>query len=167
MTYKYEWRTNIYPVSAGVAAEEIQRIEKAQGVVTAENVLDESRSEEATLHDCFEWDDGLAGEKWRLKQSSDLIGNIVRVSIADTDENNEQQVRVRAFLNSEDKYKCGIGTKGAFVSVDTALSDKNIRETVLKNAIRELIAFKNKYATLSELGNVLSAIDDLSAKHRG
>ena len=162
MIYKYEWRAQAYPVSAQDAAEELRTIEKKRGEVTAENVLDSSRPDGAVLHDCFEWDDSVAGEKWRLKQSSDLIGNIVRVSIPEAADEGEKKTETRFFVNARDRYEEGITTKGAFVTIDTALTDKEIYQNVLKNAIRELNSFRKKYSMLKELSAVFEEIEKIA-----
>jgi len=162
----YEWRPGAvkYPVSADVAAEELHRIEGKNGAVTAVAVLDESRSKKAVLHECFEWDDTVAGEQWRLKQSRDLIGSIVKVSVVDDCGNTgkTKSVSVREFVNSIDTYENGRGTPGRFVCVDTAMANADTREVVIRNALRELIAFRKKYSMLQEFGKIFGAIDDVT-----
>jgi hypothetical protein len=40
-----------------------------KGRITAHAVLDAARPESSPIHDCFDWDDSEAAEKWRLEQA--------------------------------------------------------------------------------------------------
>lgn len=72
-----------------------ERIERKHGVVSPDNLLEESRPAGAVLHGLFEWDDTVAAEKFRAEQARDIIGNIAVVRIL----GNQPQEPVRAFVN--------------------------------------------------------------------
>lgn len=153
---KYQWRSGNYPVSADDAHKEIERINKKEGCVTAQNVLDQSRPKKAVLHDCFEWDDNIASEKWRLHQSACLIGNLVKVACKQVESEEPKEVTVRAYVNTENNR---YAKKGSYVSINVAVEDERLYKVVLDNALKELKAFKAKYATLDDLSEVFKAID--------
>lgn len=45
---------------------------------TPKDVLEKARgNEDSELHKCFEWDDAIAGEKYRLQQARDVIRMIL------------------------------------------------------------------------------------------
>lgn len=162
MIYQYKYKVNgLYPVSAEVAANEINSIQQEKGFVTPESVVDKSRPESATLHKCFEWNDEVAAEKWRVQQSRVLIGNIVRVTVQDNDEQEEKPLQVRAFVNAVNKFEGSVTTKAKYVQIETAMSNDEIRGIVLKNALRELMSFKEKYGGLIELSKMIEEIDRL------
>ena len=46
--------------------------------------------------------------------------------------------------------------------IDVILQDETKKSVLLENAKRELIAFKKKYSTLTELSHVFDAIDQLT-----
>src|SRR5262245_29148308 len=52
---------------------ELERIHKRNGAVTPKLVLDAARDEGHPLHDFFEWDDSIAGDKYRLEQAMRMI----------------------------------------------------------------------------------------------
>lgn len=152
MVYKY--KATQYKIPAQVAGEYLNELGEKEGGLTAETLLEASRPEEALLHDCFEWDDSLAAERFRLRQARSFIGNIVAVEIQ-----GKPVEKTRAFVSvTETAHR----EKGVFVPIVTAMSDERSRETVLKNALFELQAFKEKYRTLSELAKVFEAIDELT-----
>lgn len=51
----------------------LEEIRGKYGVLTPEIVVNEARDPSHPLHDRFEWDNTVAGEKWRRKQAHDLI----------------------------------------------------------------------------------------------
>ena len=53
----------------------ITGLEKA-GRITAHAVLDAARPASSPIHDCFDWDDSEAAEKWRLEQARELIRRV-------------------------------------------------------------------------------------------
>lgn len=158
---KYDWRYNDLPVKAQVAGEYLEKLEEENGSLTAELVLEESRAETATLHNCFDWNDSTAAEKYRVEQARYILRNIIKVLVQNpTDEVTDQstEVTVRAFVNvSEDK-------KGRYVAIETALRNENSRECILKRALTELRSFQNKYSIYAELTDVCKAIDDFAAR---
>jgi hypothetical protein len=63
-------------ITAQVAGEELERIHKEHGKLTAPLVVDEARPKDAPLHPVFEWDNETAAEKYRLVQARTLIRTV-------------------------------------------------------------------------------------------
>ena len=157
MVYKYEWRYQTFPVSADEAGKEFEKIEKESGKLTAQNLLDSARPNNSVMHPCFEWNDAEAAEKYRLFEAKNIISNLVRVTVS---ESPKEQSERRAYVNINPQR--GFGSKGVFISIERAMSDKETRKIVLKRALEELIFCKRKYKDFSELSKVFSAIDEVS-----
>lgn len=137
-----EWKINgIFKADAQKVYEEI-----GDKKVTPEEVLEQARNDKnSELHKCFEWNDSVAAEKYRLVQARQVIQFLVikpekkeepqvRVFQITTETNNYQPVRL--FLEQPDEYKA-----------------------LLQRAKNELSALKTRYKTLSELENVFAEID--------
>ena len=153
---KYDWK---YPwaVPAQVAGEYLSELEKREGKLTPELVLNESRDENAVLHPCFEWDDEKAAESYRLWQAGKILRDITVTIVRE-----ESAPRViRAYVNVTNQQK---HEKGAYVSLNVAMNNCDYKAQVLKNALYELQTFKNKYADYVELEKVFIAIDELAEK---
>ena len=60
--------------------QQLTNIHQRDGGLTPPVVVAEARPEEAPLHSCFEWDDPIAGEQYRLMQARTLI-RTVRIEI--------------------------------------------------------------------------------------
>ena len=148
----YDWKVNVVNINPQIAGDELARIERKYGSLTPESVVDESRDVNAVLHNCFEWNDAVAAEKYRHTQARHIIGNIT-VSVESPAVSEGCKVTVRAFVDVSESVK------GKFVSIKTALSNDDYKRRVLLNARAELLAFKNKYAAYQELFGVCTEID--------
>lgn len=149
----YQYKVPYARVSAQTAGEELARIEKENGSLTPELVVDESREENAPLHPVFEWDDKKAAEHYRVMQAGSLIRNVT-VKIEEA----PRMEPTRAFVNV-----APVGQrKGIFVSIKSAMDDEETRETVVARALAELEKVKEKYKDLHELAGIFAEIDRLT-----
>lgn len=105
-------------IDAQIIGEELERIEAQHGVIDPHVVLNASRDKSAPLHNHFEWDDSIAGEKWRIEQSRSLIRSVE--IIRETTE-----ARVPAFIN--------VASAGGYVSAETM----QCRPDLYREALRE------------------------------
>lgn len=148
----YSWKLpGLYDISAQTAGEELSRIYQRDGSVNPSTVVDESRPETAPLHSCFEWRDDVAAEKYRETQAAQIIRSVVVVS----DEGNKETA-VRAYVHVENNYH----------PLDVVVESETKYDELLRSALADLVAYKNKYAMLSDnqrLRAVFSAIDQISA----
>ena len=141
MTEPY-WKINgIFKADPQKVCEEIGYKE-----TTPEEVLNKARNEESELHKCFEWNDEIAGEKWRLQQARQVLNMLV----FRPKERPDTPVRVFSYTK-ETNYK---PTIQMVVNLDEY-------QELLKRAKFELQAFKNKYKTLSELKGIFDLIEEL------
>lgn len=143
----YQWKVPIYSIPAQEVGEELERIKAQRGRLTPEDVVDESRDENAVLHSCFEWDDHTAAEQYRCSQASKILRTIV--TTMDSPVGNEP-VTVRAFINIDGEYE----------NINRVVKAPDMYDTMMSEARKELDAFRQKYRSLSALTGVLRVIDD-------
>jgi hypothetical protein len=86
-------------ITAQDAGDELARIQDERGSLTPQAVVDESRPDDAPLHPAFEWDDSIAGERYRHIQASDLI-KTVEVIRPDPDEPQAEPAYVKVSAKS-------------------------------------------------------------------
>lgn len=145
----YKFRKGSYIKADAQAAGEMCEQLEARGKLTAEELLNANRAEDAPLHDSFEWDDSVAAESWRMQQARHIINSLEIVT--------ENREPVRAFFSivrSEPNYR----------HIDTILQRQDDTEALLKMALSELQAFQKKYSQLVELAAVFSAIDSIAKR---
>ena len=142
-TIKAQWKiSGLFKADPAKVAKEIGNKE-----VTPQEILEKARNEKTELHKCFEWDDTVAAEKYRIIQAGNIIRNLVYMPTETSKEpirvfqiSSEQSVYMptRLFLKNADEYEC-----------------------LLERAKAELQAFKKRYETLAELHEIFEEIDKL------
>lgn len=141
----YEWKIpSLYPVDAQLAGEELERIKNKYGDINAKNVVEESRRSGAVLHDCFEWRDDIAAEKYRETQAKAIIRSITyRVEEV-------KREPVRAFFHTKTaQYQPAV----------IVFRTTDMYEELRLSAIRDMEIFKKKYEIIDELNPVFSEFD--------
>lgn len=148
----YRWGQRAYSVSADVAGRVMEDLENGPGL-TAKNLVDVSRPEDAPLHSVFEWDDSTAAELYRENQARRLIASIEIVR-EDAPEVEEKPVMIRAFhaLRTEE-------TEG-YEHIQHIMSDEEKRNRLLELAKRDMNIFREKYKELKELSKVFDSMDE-------
>ena len=58
------------------AIAELKAIEDRRGRLTPHQVVEAAESEDSALHDCFEWDDTIAGAAYRVEQARELLKRV-------------------------------------------------------------------------------------------
>lgn len=139
-----EWKIKgIFKADAQRVADEI-----GENSITPEQVLQKARNDKnSELHKCFEWNDGIAAEKYRLIQARKIIINLAYVPKEKTDE------PVRCFQITREK--------SVYMPTKQFLVNNDEYQDLLKRAKVELESFKRRYATLSELETVFEAIESI------
>lgn len=149
---KVVWKPGYTPrnVSAEVAYEVVNNL-NMQGKKEAGDLVDASRPVDAPLHPLFEWDDSIAAEKYREKQARDIITHIFLVP---EKEEEEAHPPVRAFFQIDNH-------SSDYEPIHIIMRDEDKKTRLLEIAKKELISFKVKYQTLTELAGVMTAIDEV------
>lgn len=142
----YEWKSNArIKASPEAAAKVFDRLERTGGL-TPRRLVEESRPEGSVLHNEFEWDDGKAAENYRESQARHLIRCLV---VAKEDGENVNLVRAYFPVTEATQY----------TNINVVLAKEDLREKMLERAKAEMLAFRRKYYSLSELQPVFESIE--------
>ena len=114
---------------------------------TPQQIVDAAKDESSELHKCFEWDDSVAAEKYRLTQARTIVCNLVIAR----PEAEEEKPKLRVFYKTESSQGYKPSTYIFHVPSEY--------EKLLEQAYAELRAFKQKYNSLKELEEILALID--------
>lgn len=134
---------------------ELEAIRRAAGgLLKPQDVVERAKDPNSALHDHFEWDDSQAAEKYRLQQARDMISVVVEMmpNGADT---------IRTYVSLSDER----GPNGGYRHIVEVMNDEAMRETLLRDALKELQAFQRKYDKLKDcvgIGPVFSAISSFT-----
>jgi hypothetical protein len=146
----YKWKDGSHHrIDPQIAGEELERIRTwNNGRLEPIGVVEASSVPGAPLHDAFDWNDKVAGHKWRLEQAGAMIRHIAVMV-----EGSTSNAPVRAFVSvkrDEDR---------SYTSLQHAMSDEQLRAQVVAAALSELEAWQRRHAELIELAKIFSAID--------
>ncbi len=135
-------------------------VERNSGVLNPKLVLDAARDPSHVLHQHFEWDDMKAGEAYRLAQVGALVRR-VRLTIV-----RPATATREVTLSTTRGYQSRLSMRradGGYETIDAILSDDDKRTELLAQVMRELSAYRKRYAELSELQPVWLAVDEVTS----
>ena len=142
----YEWKPGSYiRTDANIAGEMCAEL-SANGGLTAKRLLDANRPEDAPLHNEFEWDDGIAAEKFRETQARHII-NCLCIRADGTEP-------VRQYFNI-------VRTETEYKPLTAILQDNDDTTRLYDQITRELTAIRKKYSTIKAFAKIWDAIDEL------
>jgi len=145
-TYEYKM-SGLVKAPAQKVGELLEELMNSPDGLSPKTLLNASREEGSLLHNDFEWNDGIAAEKFRLGQARFIIQNVVIVQ--KTNDQEEREIcKDRAYVSVS-------GKTGAYVALNSALTNDEWRRHILKCAKNEMETFCAKYARLSELASVI------------
>lgn len=132
---KYSWKTVGFSANAQKVGEELENIVD----ITNKNVLDYAKSNiNSELHKCFEWDDTVASEKYRLIQATKVISSISFV----IQEEPLKKQKVYYSIKTEEKDMCN------FRNIKDILENDDEYYALCSKAKQELINCRNNYNDL-------------------
>ena len=141
--------------------EEIERIREASGgTISPPSVVEAARAKESPLHRYFEWSDSEAAERYRQVQASHLLRSIVVVRT----DGIEVKAPVRAFVSvqfakSDVDEDEGTETAGSYTSISDAIRVVKYREQLMRDALRDLDAYRLRYQLLSDVSGWGKALE--------
>lgn len=141
------WRSDChYKADAQKCFDEISEIGE---FATPKQIVDKARNEDTELHKCFEWDDTVAAERYRIVQARKVCQSLVFQRTEKQIEERKPEIRVLFKPLEAPGYR----------KTEIIVKHEDEYAKLLATAYRELHAFKVKYACLSELEAILELID--------
>jgi hypothetical protein len=122
-----------------------------RGQLTPPIVVEEASNPQHPLHSRFEWDDAIAGPKYRERQAADMIRS-VRVRF--TSPNSQEEIDVRAFVSRREAGDMH-AVAAEYAPVEEIMLDDVARTILLRNMEREWQAFRRRYQHLKEFADLM------------
>ena len=138
------WRTPKFKADANKCANELKQLGNS---ITPEQIVDFAKNPDSELHKCFEWNDTIAAQKYRIHQARTVMCELVVESVE------REDTQFRLFYN--------VGKKEGYKPIKVIMEDKNEYEKLLASAKADLISIERKYKMLKELKDVFTAIDKI------
>lgn len=148
---EYAWKSGSrVKVDAQKAGQRLGKLNRKEGHLTAEIVLDDAADPTSPLHDQFTWDDGEAAQQYRLDQARHLVRSIV---IIRKDEE-EAKRPIRAFVQLVDRNDVS-----EYRDIHVVMRSTSMRQQLLERAAKELDVWRERYEDFVEFSDVFAAID--------
>lgn len=112
-------------------------VKKHGGTVTAQQVVRFAKNPRTALHTYFEWDDQVAGERYRLDQAEQylrVVATVIQVP------GSGDSVRVRAFLSLPSDR----GT-GTYRPVEDVMADPAREAECMEMLRRDIVSLERRY----------------------
>jgi hypothetical protein len=141
-----------FPVKPQPAGEELSRIADLNGGnLIPGAVRDESRSDDAYLHECFDWNDWTAAEAHREEQARRLIRSIVSVERV-PGEAEPRQVIAYVHVRTAEGEPC-------YMTTARVMSDAELRSQAIADVLSLLNGVRRRYEHLDELRGIFEEVD--------
>lgn len=128
----------------------LTRYSKTRKGIEPKELVKTAKSEDCPLHDYFEWDDSIGGEKYRIEQARYLLKAIKIVIV--------NAKPIRAFFNV--KIQNG-EERQVYYDEETVRLDDELKKQIVQAALNELIGWKERYKLYcQEFGVVFKAIEE-------
>lgn len=141
--------------AADLAAAMVELTRDGRG--TPEALVESAAEKSSPIHDCFDWNDQSAAHAYRVEQARHYWKAIEIVVRVDDSTETKQRAFHPVFIDGERQYQ----------DIGTIAQSQSLMGQLIDQAKRDLIAFKHRYASLSEaaeLSAVFAAIDALNGK---
>jgi hypothetical protein len=125
--------------------DQLQTIYDNHRTLTPGIVVDEARDPEHPLHARFEWDDSVAGEKWRHHQAHELITS-VKITYK-TPSGTAREIRQFHAIRKE--------TGHVYEPTEEVLRDEVMTKILLADMEREWRTLKKRYDQFTEFRNMI------------
>jgi len=161
MMEEVAWKKGVhFKVDAAVAAGVIDGVRKKHGGdVTPAALVEAAKPKRSPIHGEFEWDNDTAGLLWREAQARLMI----RAIVIKTETDKESPIQFRKYELQRLPGTENKPSRNVYRTVEDIMADPNARAELLARALRELIAFRNRYKGLQELAIVMRATEEVLA----
>ena len=138
MEKQYKWKLGFFSqADAQKVGEELEEMQ----TVNVENILDKARNEDTELHKVFEWNNEVAGEKWRRHQASQMLQELQVVIIKGDEENKPKTAKAFVTLKRETEYE----------PIEAVVNDPLKYESLREIALNKIRKIRQDYAEVESL----------------
>lgn len=127
----------------------LQTIYDQRGELTPRLVVDEARDESHPLHPRFEWDDSVAGERYREVQAQQLIRSVRLTTRRSDGKTPDTSIRAFQSVRREDGY--------SYVPSEDVAADPMLTQIVLMDMKREWKSLQKRYGHFAEFVEMVRA----------
>ena len=145
---------------SAIVEEALNRLSDQGIALTPKNVLEEAKPSYSVLHEFFEWDDSVAGERFRLNQARNMLmaGKFVVVI--------KNRATNTAVLTGFVRSHMPIERNGSWLARNKVLNEANARKAMVAAKLAILLSWCHSVIDLTELTSIRISIETQLAKFK-
>jgi hypothetical protein len=154
---KLKPKRQVVPDAMRARLEELRKERRAAGArLHAKDVLEDASDPASPLHSYFEWNDGLAAQRWRLRQAHELLA---AVDFVDTLAANRRRRSLPALIAGTRRREYVVPTMGkGYVIRDEALDHAGARHDLAQRLLVKLFAWEREASDVLELQRLVTLV---------
>jgi hypothetical protein len=137
----------------------IKIAEDNHGYLKPEKIVAAAEDPNSPLHDQFQWDDTEAARHYRNIQAGVLIRMIKITVVRKSVDAKVIDVSTTRGFQSLPSDRTADSELGSYQATETIMAAPEKREEILQTVLRELAAYRKRYAEIAELVEVWAALD--------
>jgi hypothetical protein len=141
------------PQKIGEALAKIRK--RTKGRCNSKSVLDAARDQSNYLNRFFDWEDSVAGEKWRQEQARQLVSSI---DIVETHKGKERALPAFVSINQRGGH--------SYHPIGEVLGSAELQIIALRQAEADFESYSKRLMRFADIANAIRAVRDLIAKRR-
>ena len=138
---------DIFKADATKCYEEIQEIGEE---VKPEQVIERAKDKGSELHKCFDWNNSVAADKWRLHQARSVLNHLIVIK-HEVDDEKSEPVQFRVMMKNDRSESSGY--KQTIVMVKDEDEYKKVASMAIANN-HCLVGFSNLDVNLAKQMNI-------------
>jgi hypothetical protein len=165
---KYGFTFNKFPVKANDVGAYFEQIQQERGDINPKYIVEKARDKSNLLHNVFEWDDSIAAEAYRIDQARCLIRSLVVIVDDNKETGKDNCAQGGDDYKSETRAVVSVSFKEnqpkSYYTIDKVINSDYAQSMLLKQALRDIEIFKEKYRCLKELACVFASFEKAKNK---
>lgn len=122
---------------------------------TPEAMVSAASEKSCPIHVAFEWDDSIAGHKYRLTQARTMLRSFVMIP---EEGRRKDSVRILETIRVTPNTETG-EARIAYLPTADVMKDQEARAALLQRALNEFMSLRRRYLHLQELAVVFAEVD--------
>lgn len=148
-----------------IVGEICQKLEE-EGRLTPKELVNVSRDVNAPLHNEFEWNDGVAAERYREYQAGRIIQSVAIKVTTIPSETTKLDLTIKKVENTVRYFHAVERDGNGYESLETICNNEEKFNNLMELCLKDMQIFRDKYYTLrnTDYAIVFDAIDEIIKK---
>lgn len=135
-----------------------------EGLVTADDIVQDAQQEDSPTHSYFNWDDATAAHGYRLMQARYYMRS-VNILVKDDAEPTRAFIHLKQSQDEDDEETEAEEEEptAGYRTIQTIMANPRLTRMLLEQARRELVSYRRKYNQYAEMAKVHEHLDEAIA----